>query len=182
VTGLLMAAARGYSRDGKKGLTPESSTGCSPTQTAADRGSGVRAGNTADPAAFTEIVAVIRDTFWLEKPGTGGRPLHITTARIPALRELQRGGTVSADHRAARPRERPTRRRRRPLNELFDTPKTWPRSPTRLPRQRADRLPATSMSAERARKRATAQLPPRPSWRPSPTVCTAAPGRGGKNR
>ena len=79
-------AARGYSRDGKKGreqieyglLTdPEG-------RPAAIR---VFKGNTADPAAFTEAVDVIRDKFGLDDLVMVGDRGMITSARISALKE-----------------------------------------------------------------------------------------------
>ena len=56
-------AARGYSRDGKKGKL-QMSTGCSDP---AGRPVAVRVfpGNTGDPAALTAIVDVVRDKFGL---------------------------------------------------------------------------------------------------------------------
>ena len=80
-------AARGYSRDGKKGCEQiEYGILTDP----AGRPVAVRVfdGNTADPVAFTEIVPVIRDTFGLEKLVLVGDRGMITTARIAALREL----------------------------------------------------------------------------------------------
>ena len=80
-------AARGYSRDGKKGCEQiEYGILTDP----AGRPVAVRvfAGNTADPIAFTEIVPVIRDTFGLEKLVLVGDRGMITSARIAALREL----------------------------------------------------------------------------------------------
>src|SRR6478752_3903293 len=85
-------AARGYSRDGKKGCEQiEYGLLCDP----AGRPVAVRVfpGNTADPTAFTEIVPVIRDTFGLEKLVLVGDRDMITTARITALRELNEDGT-----------------------------------------------------------------------------------------
>jgi len=85
-------AARGYSRDGKKGCEQiEYGLLCDP----AGRPVAVRVfpGNTADPTAFTEIVPVIRDTFGLEKLVLVGDRGMITTARITALRELNEDGT-----------------------------------------------------------------------------------------
>jgi hypothetical protein len=85
-------AARGYSRDGKKG--------CEQIEygiltDAEGRPVAVRVfpGNTADPTAFTEIVPVIRDKFALDKLVLVGDRGMITTARIQALRELNDGGT-----------------------------------------------------------------------------------------
>jgi hypothetical protein len=80
-------AARGYSRDGKKGL-PQIEYGV--LTDAAGRPVAVRvfAGNTADPAAFTEIVEVVRTGFGLARLVLVGDRGMITSARITALREL----------------------------------------------------------------------------------------------
>ena len=80
-------AARGYSRDGKKGL-PQIEYGI--LTDAAGRPVAVRvfAGNTADPAAFTEIVEVVRTGFGLHRLVLVGDRGMITSARIEALREL----------------------------------------------------------------------------------------------
>lgn len=79
-------AARGYSRDGKKGkLQIEYGLLTDP----AGRPVAVRVlpGNTADPAAFTEIVTVVKDTFGLDEMVMVGDRGMITSARIDALRE-----------------------------------------------------------------------------------------------
>jgi hypothetical protein len=80
-------AARGYSRDGKKGreqieyglLTDE-----------AGRPVAIRVfkGNTADPAAFTKAVEVVRGKFGLRELVLAGDRGMITSARIRALKEL----------------------------------------------------------------------------------------------
>jgi hypothetical protein len=80
-------AARGYSRDGKKGkLQIEYGLLTDP----AGRPVAVRVlpGNTGDPAAFTEIVQDVRDKFALQKMVMAGDRGMITSARIGALREL----------------------------------------------------------------------------------------------
>src|SRR5712692_9111989 len=80
-------AARGYSRDGKKGtLQIEYGLLTDP----AGRPVAVRVlpGNTGDPAAFTQIVTVVREKFGLEKMVMVGDRGMITSARIDALREL----------------------------------------------------------------------------------------------
>jgi hypothetical protein len=77
-------AARGYSRDGKKGkLQIEYGLLTDP----AGRPVAVRVfpGNTGDPAAFTQIVTVIRDKFGLAKMVMVGDRGMITSARIEAL-------------------------------------------------------------------------------------------------
>jgi Transposase DDE domain len=85
-------AARGYSRDGKKGkLQIEYGLLTDP----AGRPVAVRVfeGNTADPAAFTEIVTVTRDKFGLEKMVMVGDRGMITSARIEALNQPEDDGT-----------------------------------------------------------------------------------------
>jgi Transposase DDE domain len=79
-------AARGYSRDGKKGtLQIEYGLLTDP----AGRPVAVRvfAGNAGDPSAFTEIVKVVRETFGLARMVMVGDRGMITAARIDALRE-----------------------------------------------------------------------------------------------
>jgi hypothetical protein len=83
-------AARGYSRDGKKGkLQIEYGLLTDP----AGRPVAVRVlpGNTGDPAAFTEIVQVVRDKFGLARMVMVGDRGMITSARITALREADGG-------------------------------------------------------------------------------------------
>ena len=79
--------ARGYSRDGKKGnVQIEYGLLTDP----AGRPVAVRVfdGNTADPAAFTEILGAVHDGFGLKKMVLVGDRGMITTARIEAIREL----------------------------------------------------------------------------------------------
>jgi hypothetical protein len=81
-------AARGYSRDGKKGtLQIEYGLLTDP----AGRPVAVRVfpGNTGDPAAFTGIVQVLRDKFGLAKMVMVGDRGMITSARIAALNQLE---------------------------------------------------------------------------------------------
>src|SRR5215470_15308110 len=81
-------AARGYSRDGKKGkLQIEYGLLTDP----AGRPVAVRVlpGNTGDPAAFTQIVQVIRDKFGLAKMVMAGDRGMITSARIEALNQQE---------------------------------------------------------------------------------------------
>ena len=83
-------AARGYSRDGKKGrLQIEYGLLTDPDgRPAAVR---VLPGNTADPAAFTGIVTVLRDKFGLAKMVMVGDRGMITSARIAALNQTGDG-------------------------------------------------------------------------------------------
>jgi hypothetical protein len=83
-------AARGYSRDGKKGrLQIEYGLLTDP----AGRPVAVRVfpGNTGDPAAFTAIVDVVREKFALEQMVMVGDRGMITSARIAALSQLEDG-------------------------------------------------------------------------------------------
>jgi hypothetical protein len=83
-------AARGYSRDGKKGRAQiEYGLLTDP----AGRPVAVRVlpGNTGDPAAFTQIVQVVRDKFALAKMIMVGDRGMITSARIAALNQQEDG-------------------------------------------------------------------------------------------
>ncbi|MEP7018661.1 MAG: IS1634 family transposase, partial [Actinomycetota bacterium] len=88
-------AARGYSRDGKKGL-PQIEYGLLTDPVGRPVAIKVVAGNTADPSAFTGIVAQVRDTFSLTNMVMVGDRGMITNARIEALRELGGFGWVTA--------------------------------------------------------------------------------------
>src|SRR5205823_14516752 len=83
-------AARGYSRDGKKGkLQIEYGLLTDP----AGRPVAVRVfpGNTGDPGAFTAIVKVVRDKFELAQMVMVGDRGMITSARIRAMNQLEDG-------------------------------------------------------------------------------------------
>jgi hypothetical protein len=83
-------AARGYSRDGKKGrLQIEYGLLTDP----AGRPVAVRVfpGNTGDPAAFTQIADVVRKKFGLAQMVMVGDRGMITSARIAALNQLEDG-------------------------------------------------------------------------------------------
>jgi hypothetical protein len=91
-------AARGWSRDGKKArLQIEYGLLTDPE----GRPVAVRVlpGNTGDPAAFTQIVTVVRDKFKLARMVMVGDRGMITSARIGALKEMdenQRFGWITA--------------------------------------------------------------------------------------
>jgi hypothetical protein len=88
-------AARGYSRDGRRGtLQIEYGLLTDP----AGRPVAVRVfpGNTGDPAAFTKIVEVVRGKFGLITMVMVGDRGMITTARIDALKELKGMGWLTA--------------------------------------------------------------------------------------
>jgi len=83
-------AGRGYSRDGRKGkLQIEYGLLTDPE----GRPVAVRVfpGNTGDPAAFTQIVQVVREKFGLAKMVMVGDRGMITSARIQALNQLEDG-------------------------------------------------------------------------------------------
>jgi hypothetical protein len=83
-------AARGYSRDAKKGkLQIEYGLLTDPS----GRPVAVRVfpGNTGDPGAFTAIVDVVRDKFGLEQMVMVGDRGMITSARIRAMNQLEDG-------------------------------------------------------------------------------------------
>ena len=89
-------AARGYSRDGKKGCEQiEYGVLTDP----AGRPVAVRvfAGSTADPVAFTEIVTVIRDELGIQRLVLVGDRGMITSARIDALRKLNDNPDTATD-------------------------------------------------------------------------------------
>jgi hypothetical protein len=81
-------AARGYSRDGKKGKA-QIEYGLLADPEGRPVAVRVVPGNTADAAAFTEIVTVVRETFRLDKVVLVGDRGMITSARIEALKELE---------------------------------------------------------------------------------------------
>src|SRR6516164_9032843 len=89
-------AARGYSRDGKKGrLQIEYGLLTDP----AGRPVAVRVlpGDTGDPAAFTEIVQVVRGKFGLAKMVMAGDRGMITKARIAALNTAEDGTPLEGE-------------------------------------------------------------------------------------
>jgi len=88
-------AARGYSRDGKKGRLQIEYGLLTDTE---GRPVAVRVfpGNTGDPAAFTQIVQVVRDKFGLAQMVMVGDRGMITSARIAALNQ-QEDGTPRSD-------------------------------------------------------------------------------------
>ena len=88
-------AARGYSRDGKKGL-PQIEYGLLTDPDGRPVAVRVLAGNTADPAAFNLIATEIRTKFKVRDMVMVGDRGMITTARIEALRELGGFGWVTA--------------------------------------------------------------------------------------
>ena len=88
-------AARGYSRDGKKGL-PQIEYGLLTDPAGRPVAVQVFAGNTADPTAFNALVTNLRERFGLPELVLVGDRGMITSARIEALRELGGFGWVTA--------------------------------------------------------------------------------------
>jgi hypothetical protein len=88
-------AARGYSRDGKRGR-PQIEYGLLTDPAGRPVAIRVFAGNTADPAAFTEAVRTVREDFGLDKLVMAGDRGMITSARITALKDDTALGWVTA--------------------------------------------------------------------------------------
>jgi hypothetical protein len=88
-------AARGYSRDGKKGL-PQIEYGLLTDPSGRPVAVRVFPGNTADPTAFSAIVQAVKDTFKLTDMVMVGDRGMITSARVQELRELGGFGWVTA--------------------------------------------------------------------------------------
>jgi hypothetical protein len=88
-------AARGYSRDGKKGL-PQIEYGLLTDPAGRPVAVRVFAGNTADPTAFAHIATEVRERFGLRDMVLVGDRGMITSARIEQLRELGGLGWVTA--------------------------------------------------------------------------------------
>jgi hypothetical protein len=83
-------AARGYSRDGKKG-TLQIEYGLLTDPEGRPVAVRVLPGSTGDPAAFTQIVKVVREKFGLAKMVMVGDRGMITSARIRALNKAEDG-------------------------------------------------------------------------------------------
>jgi len=83
-------AARGYSRDGKKGKL-QIEYGLLTDPGGCPVAVRVFPGSTGDPAAFTQIVQVVRDKFGLRDMVMVGDRGMITSARIAALNQLEDG-------------------------------------------------------------------------------------------
>src|SRR5262245_48203136 len=79
-------AARGYSRDGKKGKT-QIEYGLLTDASARPVAIRAFAGNTADPTAFVEAVQMVRTKFGLQRLTMVGDRGMITSARIDAIRD-----------------------------------------------------------------------------------------------
>jgi hypothetical protein len=88
-------AARGYSRDGKKGCE-QIEYGLLTDSDGRPVAIRVFPGNTADPTAFTHAVTAVKDTFGLKHMMMVGDRGMITSARIDALKELGGMGWLTA--------------------------------------------------------------------------------------
>ncbi len=150
-------AARGYSRDGKKGCEQiEYGVLCDP----AGRPVAVRvfSGNTADPESFTEIVKVVKDKLGIDKLVLVGDRGMITAARIDALRELNDNPDTSTDFDWITALRAPAiaklARDDGPLQmSLFDTQDLAEITHPDYPDERLIACRNPALAAERARKR-----------------------------
>jgi len=150
-------AARGYSRDGKKGCEQiEYGVLTDP----AGRPVAVRvfAGNTADPVAFTQIVTVIRDELGIAELVLVGDRGMITSARIDALRKLNDDPDTATDFGWITALRAPAiaklARDDGPLQmSLFDTQDLAEISHPDYPGERLIACRNPALAAERARKR-----------------------------
>ena len=150
-------AARGYSRDGKKGCEQiEYGVLTDP----AGRPVAVRVfpGNTADPDAFTEIVTVIRDELGIQRLVLVGDRGMITSARIEALRKLNDDPDTATDFGWITALRAPAiaklARDDGPLQmSLFDTQDLAEISHPDYPGERLIACRNPALAAERARKR-----------------------------
>ena len=150
-------AARGYSRDGKKGCEQiEYGVLTDP----AGRPVAVRVfpGNTADPDAFTEIVTAIRDTLGIARLVLVGDRGMITAARIEALRKLNDNPDTATDFGWITALRAPAIAKLAaddgPLQmSLFDTQDLAEISHPDYPGERLIACRNPALAAERARKR-----------------------------
>ena len=177
-------AARGYSRDGKKGCEQiEYGVLTDP----AGRPVAVRvfAGNTADPVAFTQIVTVIRHTLGIARLVLVGDRGMITSARIEALRELNEDPDTATDFGWITALRAPAIAKLAaedgPLQmSLFDTQDLAEISHPDYPGERLIACRNPALAIERARKRSSRGRH-RQGARPHPRPGRLRhPGRGGK--
>ena len=142
-------AARGYSRDGKRG-TLQIEYGLLTDPDGRPVAVRVFPGNTGDPAAFTKIVEVVRGKFGLTTMVMVGDRGMITTARIGGLKELEGMGWLTALRAPAIKKLL----RDGPLQlSLFDEHDLAEISHPDYPRERLIACRNTLLAAERARKR-----------------------------
>jgi hypothetical protein len=119
-------AARGYSRDGKKGRL-QNEYGLLTDPEGRPVAIRVFPGNTADPTACTEAVQVVRDKFELSRLTLVRDRGMITSARIEALRERGGLGWITCLRPPRLPSRPPMTGR---CSCHCSTPRTWPRSAT----------------------------------------------------
>jgi len=143
--------ARGYSRDGKKGKV-QIEYGLLTDPEGRPVAVRVFEGNTADPAAFTEIAEVVRNGFGLRKMVMVGDRSMITTARIQALQELDKNyGWITA---LRSPQIRKLMADDGPLQlSLFDEQDLAEITSPDFPGERLVACRSAVLAAERARKR-----------------------------
>jgi hypothetical protein len=143
--------ARGWSRDGKKG-TIQIEYGLLTDPEGRPVAVRVLKGNTADPAAFTEIAGVVHDKFQLAKMVMVGDRGMITSARIEALKELDsKYGWITA---LRAPAIRKLMAEDGPLQlSLFDEQDLAEISSPDFPGERLVACRNPVLAAERARKR-----------------------------
>ena len=150
-------AARGYSRDGKKGCE-QIEYGVLTDPEGRPVAVRVFAGNTADPVAFSEIVTVIRDTLGIEKLVLVGDRGMITSARIDALRKINDNPDTATDFGWITALRAPAIAKLAaddgPLQmSLFDTQDLAEISHPDYPGERLIACRNPALAAERARKR-----------------------------
>ena len=142
---------RGYSRDGKKGKV-QIEYGLLTDPEGRPVAIRVFDGNTADPAAFTKIAGVVRDTFGLKKMVMVGDRGMITSARIEALKELD--GTYAWITALRAPAIRKLVEDDGPLQlSLFDEQDLAEITSDDFPGERLVACRNPALAAERARKR-----------------------------
>jgi hypothetical protein len=143
--------ARGYSRDGKKGNV-QIEYGLLTDPEGRPVAVRVFEGNTADPAAFTEIAGVVRNTFGLRRMVMVGDRGMITSARIEALRELD--GQYAWITALRSPQIRALMADDGPLQlSLFDEQDLAEISSPEFPGERLIACRNPALAGERARKR-----------------------------
>ena len=142
---------RGYSRDGKKGKV-QIEYGLLTDPEGRPVAVRVFEGNTADPAAFTEIAAVVHGEFGLRKMVMVGDRGMITSARIESLKELDdKYGWITA---LRAPAIRKLMAEDGPLQlSLFDEQDLAEISSPDFPGERLVACRNPVLAAERARKR-----------------------------
>jgi Transposase DDE domain len=143
-------AARGYSRDGKKGAA-QIEYGLLTDPGGRPVAVRVFEGSTADPKAFTEAVEVVRGKFGLDRLVMVGDRGMITSARIAALKELGGMGWITC---LRAPAIKKLAGDDGPLQmSLFDTADLAEISHPDYPGERLIACRNPALAAERARKR-----------------------------